>query len=76
MSDENLDLPFEEALQQLEEIVSQLEAGQLPLAEALEKFEAAMRLKKRCEELLARAEAKIEELTEAEGEESAEEDSP
>ena len=64
MSDQNTELCFEEALQQLEEIVTQLEAGQLPLEQALEKFEAAMRLKKRCEELLSQAEAKIEELTE------------
>jgi len=64
MAEETMELSFEEALQQLEEIVAQLEAGQLPLEQALEKFEAAMRLKGRCEELLARAEAKIEELTE------------
>jgi exodeoxyribonuclease VII small subunit len=64
MPEETCELCFEEALQELEGIVTQLEAGQLPLEQALEKFEAAMRLKKRCEELLAAAEAKIEELTE------------
>jgi exodeoxyribonuclease VII small subunit len=65
MPEETQEICFESALQELEEIVTQLEGGQLPLEQALEKFEAAMRLRKRCEELLAQAEAKIEELTEA-----------
>jgi len=59
-------LSFEEALTKLEEIVAQLEGGGLPLEQALEQFEQAMRLKKQCEKQLARAEAKIEELAEAE----------
>ena len=70
MAEETMELSFEEALQQLEEIVAQLEAGQLPLEQALAKFESATRLKGRCEELLAQAEAKIEELTETVEEES------
>jgi exodeoxyribonuclease VII small subunit len=64
MSDESLELGFEEALEQLEATVAELESGQLPLEQALSKFEVAIRLQKRCAELLAQAEAKIEELTE------------
>jgi len=60
------ELSFEEALTRLEEIVAELEAGQLPLERALEMFEQAMRYKKQCEELLGKAEARIEELTASE----------
>ncbi len=67
MPDDNTELSFEEALNQLETIVTELESGGLPLEQALEKFEVAMRLKKQCEELLAKAEARIEELTEESG---------
>jgi exodeoxyribonuclease VII small subunit len=73
MSDELTELGFEEALQQLEATVAELEAGQLPLEQALEKFEVAIRLQKRCAELLTQAETKIEELTESPEEESPEE---
>jgi exodeoxyribonuclease VII small subunit len=67
MPDDNTELSFEEALNQLETIVTELESGGLPLEQALEKFEVAMRLKKQCEDLLAKAEARIEELTEESG---------
>jgi exodeoxyribonuclease VII small subunit len=73
MSSGNAELSFEEALDQLEAIVAELESGGLPLEQALERFEVAMRLKQQCEELLAKAEARIEELTETE-EEGAEEE--
>lgn len=73
MPDDNAELSFEEALDQLEAIVAELESGGLPLEQALEKFEVAMRLKKQCEELLAKAEARIEELTEGEGADEEEE---
>ena len=69
MSDDTLELGFEEALQQLEATVAELESGQLPLEQALGKFEVAIRLQKRCAELLAQAETKIEELTETPEEE-------
>ena len=46
----NTDPPFEECLQQLDEIVRKLEAGGLPLEESVTLFEEAMRLAKRSEE--------------------------
>lgn len=67
MPDDNAELSFEEALDRLEALVAELESGGLPLEQALEKFEVAMGLKKQCEELLAKAEARIEELTEEAG---------
>ena len=54
-------LEFEAALDKLEAIVAELEAGNLSLEEALEKFKTAMRLKELCTAKLADAEAQIEE---------------
>ena len=65
MSEEQTELSFEASLDRLETLVAELEAGQVPLEQALAKFEEAMHLKARCEELLAQAEAKVEELTAA-----------
>ncbi len=59
---ENLDnLEFEAALARLEEIVAELESGELTLDQAVEKFQAGMALKELCERKLTEAEAQIEE---------------
>jgi exodeoxyribonuclease VII small subunit len=58
------DLPcFEDALAALEEIVHQLEDGQLGLEEALGKYEQGVKHLKHCYALLRDAERKIELLT-------------
>lgn len=54
---------FEEAMQRLEEIVGQLEAGQLGLEQALARYEEGVKLLRRCYELLQHAERRIELLT-------------
>ena len=56
-------LSFEDALSQLETIVDSMEAGQVPLAELLSKFEEGNKLLKICESRLKDAELKIEQLT-------------
>ena len=56
-------LPFEEALRRLEEIVSQLEGGQVPLEKSIEIYEAGNHLRVHCEALLKNAEARIEKIT-------------
>jgi len=63
-------LKFEEALEQLQEIVSQLEQGSLGLEEALKQYEQGTGLLKHCYCVLEQAEQKIEQLTgfNAEGE--------
>lgn len=61
------ELGFEEALEQLEAIVAELEGGQVELDRMLERFERAMALRKRCAELLAQAEARIQQLVDEEG---------
>ena len=54
-------LEFEVALTELEEIVAELEEGELSLEQALEKFKRGMALKELCERKLAEADAQIEE---------------
>ena len=51
---------FEASLAALEETVAALEAGDLPLEEALKRFEEGTRLLRRCETALKRAEQRIE----------------
>ncbi|MFT3781895.1 MAG: exodeoxyribonuclease VII small subunit [Nibricoccus sp.] len=53
-------LSFEDALSQLETIVETMEAGDVPLAELLAKFEEGNKLLKICETRLKDAEMKIE----------------
>lgn len=55
-------LPFEEALKKLEGIVETMESGDLPLETLLAKYEEGTRLVKICQEKLAEAELKIQQL--------------
>ena len=55
-------LPFEEALQKLESIVETMEAGHLPLETLIARYEEGTRLAKVCQEKLAEAEVKIQQL--------------
>ena len=57
------DLPFETALAQLEDIVRQLEKGDVPLDKSVEIYERGEALKRHCEALLKRAEARIQKIT-------------
>ena len=52
-------LSFEKALEQLEQIVQELESGELPLEKALNKFEEGMRLSRFCTNKLEETEKKI-----------------
>lgn len=51
---------FESTLKELEAIVSHLEAGDLPLEEALTEFEAAIKLVQQGQERLQKAEQRIQ----------------
>ena len=53
---------FEASLEALEEIVHQLENGDLPLEKSLELFENGIRLSRQCQERLNQAERRIEVL--------------
>ena len=57
------DLPFERAMEQLEEIVRRLERGDVPLDESVAIYERGEALKRHCEALLKRAEARIQRIS-------------
>ena len=56
-------LSFEKALAELEQIVQKLERGDVPLEESVTIYERGEALKRRCEELLRQAEARVEKIT-------------
>lgn len=62
------ELNFEESLEQLEEIVKKLEVGDVPLDDAIEEFNKAMKLAKKCDEKLKNAEEAITKLVKDNGE--------
>jgi exodeoxyribonuclease VII small subunit len=64
MSKEN----FEDSIKKLEEIVTELENGNLSLDESVNKFEEGMKISKQCNKILEEAEKKITILLENDGE--------
>ena len=53
------DLDFEEAMDQLNEIIQGLETGEVKLSESVDKFELGSELAKHCKKLLDNAETRI-----------------
>lgn len=58
---------FEESIKKLEEIVNDLEKGELTLDESVSKFEEGMKISKECNKILDEAEKKITILLEKNG---------
>ena len=56
-------LSFEKAIEELESIVKRLEEGKVPLEESVAIYERGEVLKRRCEELLRAAEARVEKIS-------------
>lgn len=63
---------FENALEQLEKIVKELENGDLPLEKSLDLFEKGMELSEQCRKQLSAAETRVEVLLKKEGKVQAE----
>ena len=61
-------LTFEESLEKLEEIVDKLESGDVPLDDAIEEFDNAMKLVKICNDKLTTAEESIAKIVQDNGE--------
>ena len=59
---EEKELSFEDSLKELEEIVKKLEVGDVPLDDAINEFNKAMKLAKSCDEKLKSAEEAITKL--------------
>ena len=60
MPEENSTPPFEAGLQELEQIVKEMEGGDLPLERALELFEKGMKVSETCRKQLEEAESRVE----------------
>jgi exodeoxyribonuclease VII small subunit len=56
-------LSFERAIEELESIVKRLEDGKVPLEESVAIYERGEALKRRCEDLLRLAEARVQKIT-------------
>ena len=56
-------LSFERAIEELESIVKRLEEGKVPLEESVAIYERGEALKRRCDELLRLAEARVDKIT-------------
>ena len=65
MSKQDNNKDFETSLKKLEKIVSDLENGELPLEESIKTFEEGVKLTKHCQNLLSKAEIKIQKLVES-----------
>ncbi len=60
--DDISELSFEQALEQLERIVAELESGQAPLERSIEIYERGAALKAHCEARLASARLRVEKI--------------
>ena len=58
----NKELSFEESLKELENIVDQLESGDIDLEKSVKLYEKGMLLKKNCEDKLKNVEIQIKKL--------------
>jgi exodeoxyribonuclease VII small subunit len=59
---------FEKNLQTLEDIVDELEAGELSLDDALKRFEKGVKITRECQQALSAAEQRVNILLEENGE--------
>ena len=60
------EVSFEQALNQLTELVEKLESGELPLEESVAAFEQGVKFSRRCEALLDQAEQRLQVLNNSE----------
>jgi len=60
-------LNFEKALSDLENLVEEMEQGDLSLEESLKRFEKGISLTTECQQALQKAELKVQELVEKNG---------
>ncbi|MEM1299805.1 MAG: exodeoxyribonuclease VII small subunit [Pseudomonadota bacterium] len=68
MSDKAIaEMSFEEALGALEDVVRNLEGGQVPLEQSIDLYERGEALRKHCEDRLKAAELRVEKITGADG---------
>lgn len=64
MDKEIEDMGFEECIKALEEIVKELESGELDLDKSIDKYERAVVLRDRCKKILEESERRVRKITE------------
>ena len=64
---DNKEFNFEKALENLEELVSSMENGELSLEDSLKAFERGIKLTRECQTALKEAEQKVQVLINEEG---------
>ena len=62
MTESTLDLSFEAAYAELEDIITRLDSGDLPLEESVTLFERGRKLSQYCQTLLDSAELRVSQL--------------
>ena len=67
-TEEDTEVSFEDALSQLEEVVHRMETGESPLESLVENYQSGIRLLKVCRSKIERAEMKVKEVTDQDGE--------
>ncbi|MFC6463826.1 exodeoxyribonuclease VII small subunit [Marinilactibacillus sp. GCM10026970] len=65
------EMNFDDALKELEEIVSKLEQGDVPLEEALDQFQEGIKLSRLCKKTLQEAEETMTKIVDENGKEAA-----
>jgi exodeoxyribonuclease VII small subunit len=68
--DQQKGFDFEQALQELEQLVEQMEEGELSLEESLKHFERGIALTRSCQQALQAAEQKVQILLTEDGQQS------
>ncbi|WP_101844244.1 exodeoxyribonuclease VII small subunit [Halobacillus sp. Marseille-P3879] len=68
MNAEQNELSFEEAMNQLEELVEKLETGEVPLEKAIQYYQDGMKLSKICNEKLNTVEKQMQQILNEHGE--------
>lgn len=64
MSEKSVDaMSFEEAMRELEDVVGQLESGDVPLEDSIKLYERGAALRTHCQKKLAEAEEKVAKIT-------------
>lgn len=56
-------LTYEQAVEQLEEIIDRIESGKIGLEQSLKEYERGVMLRDHCREILARTEQRVKELS-------------
>jgi len=67
MSEKKNEVSFEEAMEQLEEIVEKLEEGDVPLEKAISYFQEGMKLSKLCHDKLQHVEKQMDQILREDG---------